>query len=71
MNKTDLQQCANKHLLSINEFAAANSISRTQAYREITSGRLIASKVGKRTVITAENAANWRASLPVFERKAA
>jgi len=53
-------------LLSIPDFVRTHSISRTQAYREIGSGRLVASKVGKRTVITAENAAAWRAMLPVF-----
>ena len=53
-------------LYSIPEFAAAHRISRTQIYREIGSGRLIASKIGKRTVITAENATAWRAGLPVL-----
>lgn len=62
---------APKHLFSITDFAEAHAISRTQAYREIGSGRLAASKVGKRTVITAENAAKWRSSLAAFNRKAA
>ena len=61
----------NEHIFSVPAFAKAHAISRTQTYREIGSGRLKASKIGKRTVITAENAASWRAALPAFDRKAA
>ena len=61
----------NEYLFSVPSFGKAHSISRTQVYREIGSGRLKASKVGKRTVITAENAASWRAALPPFGRRAA
>ena len=56
----------NQSLLSIPDFTRAHAISRTQTYREMNEGRLVASKIGKRTVITAENAAAWRASLPTF-----
>jgi len=55
-----------KPLFSVPDFALAHAISRTQIYREIGGSRLIASKVGKRTVITAENAAAWRAALPAL-----
>jgi hypothetical protein len=71
MDNKDDSRTAGPHLFSIVDFAATHAISRTQAYREIGAGRLIASKVGKRTVITAENAAAWRAALPAFDRKAA
>lgn len=71
MAHTDSKDSTTQHLFSIPGFAATHAISRTQAYREIAGGRLRASKVGKRTVITAENAAAWRASLPAFDRRAA
>lgn len=71
MGHPDSKLDTTKHLFSIPDFAGMHAISRTQAYREITGGRLKASKIGKRTVITAENAAEWRASLPAFDRKAA
>jgi hypothetical protein len=71
MGHTDSKGTFTKHLFSIPDFAETHAISRTQAYREIGSGRLMASKIGKRTVITAENAAAWRASLPAFDRRAA
>jgi hypothetical protein len=61
----------NELLFSVQAFAKAHAISRTQTYREIGAGRLVASKIGKRTVITAENAASWRARLPEYVRRAA
>jgi hypothetical protein len=71
MQHNDSHGNDNRFLFSIPEFAALHAISRTQAYREIAAGRLIASKVGKRTVITAEKAAEWRGSLPTYVRRAA
>jgi hypothetical protein len=49
---------------TIEEFAYRNRISRSQAYKEVAAGRLIASKVGLRTIITREHAAEWRRALP-------
>jgi hypothetical protein len=49
---------------SVERFAAKHAISRSQAYLEIAAGRLIARKVGSRTIITREDAATWRRALP-------
>jgi hypothetical protein len=49
---------------TVESFAAKHAISRAQAYVEIAAGRLIARKVGARTIITREDAARWRRSLP-------
>jgi hypothetical protein len=49
---------------SVKRFADKNGISRAQAYKEIGTGRLIARKVGARTIITHEDAAKWRRALP-------
>jgi len=49
---------------SIDAFAVKNNISRRTVYEEINLGRLIARKVGSRTIITKEDAAAWRRSLP-------
>ena len=51
---------------SVDRFAAEHDISRSQTYVELNSGRLIGSKVGNRTIITAENEAAWRKNLPHF-----
>src|SRR6516165_162806 len=49
---------------SVQRFADKHAISRAQAYLEIARGRLIARKVGSRTIITHEDAARWRRALP-------
>jgi hypothetical protein len=49
---------------SVAEFARRNDISRTTAYQEISSGRLVARKVRTRTIITREDAMAWRMNLP-------
>ena len=49
---------------SVARFAAKHAISRAQTYLEIAAGRLIARKVGSRTIITREDAAMWRRALP-------
>ena len=45
-------------------FAVKHAISRAQTYKEIAEGRLTARKVGTRTIITHEDAAKWRRTLP-------
>jgi Helix-turn-helix domain len=49
---------------SLDEFARLNDIALTTVYGEIRSGRLIARKIGRRTIITAEDANDWRDRLP-------
>jgi hypothetical protein len=49
---------------TVEEFARRHRISRAQTYKEIAAGRLIASKVGTRTLILREHSAAWRQALP-------
>ena len=51
---------------SLKEFLSRNGISRASAYREISSGRLHARKLGAKTLIFAEDEIAWRNSLPVL-----
>jgi excisionase family DNA binding protein len=44
-----------KVALTVDEAADATGIGRTRLYEEIASGRLIARKVGRRTVIAVED----------------
>lgn len=46
--------------MSVETFARRNGIGRVKAYAEIKCGRLKAMKVGRRTLITHEAAAEWR-----------
>jgi hypothetical protein len=52
---------------TVEEFAVKNRISRSQTYKEIAAGRLIARKVGARTIITKEDGAAWRRALPKMQ----
>ena len=49
---------------SLNEFARQNAIGLTTVRGEIKTGRLAARKVGRRTIITAEDAKAWQKQLP-------
>jgi hypothetical protein len=60
-----------KRSFRIDEFAARNSISRSQAYIEVKEGRLNARKVGSATIITLEDESTWLASLPAMKPSAA
>jgi hypothetical protein len=51
---------------SVEAFAVKHDISRAKAYMEIRAGRLIARKVGTRTIITREDGEAWRRSLPAL-----
>jgi hypothetical protein len=50
---------------SVEAFADAHAIGRMKVFQEIKSGRLKARKVDNRTIITSEDAAEWRANLPL------
>ena len=49
---------------SLNEFARQNAIGLTTVRGEIKAGRLAARKIGRRTIITAEDAKAWQERLP-------
>jgi hypothetical protein len=55
-----LQECS----FSLDEFARQNRIGLTTVYSEIKAGRLTARKIGRRTIITADDARAWREQLP-------
>jgi hypothetical protein len=55
---------------SVDSFADAHQIGRSTVFEEIKSGRLKARKVNGRTIITIEDAADWRNSLPLAGRAA-
>jgi hypothetical protein len=51
----------------ITRLAKESDISRSMIYEEIAAGRLIARKVGRRTVVRRSDALLWLRSLPVLE----
>ena len=52
--------------LSIAEFAVWAGICRSKVYMEIVAERLVADKIGRRTLIWKSEAERWRADLPKF-----
>ena len=61
---------ARKRAMSIAEFSGNYNIGRTKTYEEIKSGRLRGRKIGKRTIITEDDAEEWLRRLPVIETRA-
>lgn len=55
---------------SLDEFAERCGIGLTMAYLEIKAGRLQAHKVGRRTLISVEDAKAWREQLPKVRAEA-
>ena len=53
-----------REAFSADEFAKRCGIGRTKIFAEIKEGRLIARKVGQRTLITADEGRAWLHSLP-------
>ena len=51
---------------SIAEFCERYGPGRTKTYEELKSGRLRARKIGKRTIITEDDAEDWLLRLPVI-----
>jgi excisionase family DNA binding protein len=53
--------------MSIDGFCKGYGIGRTRAYEEIHAGRLKARKVGRRTIITLDDAEEWLSRLPALQ----
>jgi hypothetical protein len=53
-------------LLSVPEFLDRNNIGITTFYRELSRGRLVAVKIGDRTLVAPEAERAWRDRLPRF-----
>ena len=50
---------------TIPDFCRTYAVGRTTVYRLIDEGAIVARKAGRRTLIDADSAARWYASLPV------
>jgi excisionase family DNA binding protein len=68
---TEQERRALRRAMSINEFCRRYNVGRTLAYDEINARRLRARKVGKRTIITDDDAEEWLKNLPTINGSAA
>jgi hypothetical protein len=55
------------YAFSMTQFCNSYPIGRTKAYEEIKAGRLVARKIGAKTVILRPDAERWAASLPALD----
>jgi excisionase family DNA binding protein len=67
LSERELSRGARQRAMSVAEFCERYGPGRTKAYEELKSGRLRARKIGKRTVITEDDAEEWLRHLPVIE----
>jgi hypothetical protein len=67
ISKVEQQRRAGQRAMSIAEFCESYGPGRTKAYEELKSGRLRGRKIGKRTIITEDDAEDWLRCLPVIE----
>jgi hypothetical protein len=56
--------------MSIRTFCKTYDIGRTSTYTEIKAGRLKVRKIGRRTIITADDAEEWLSRLPTLDEAA-
>jgi hypothetical protein len=61
------QRRARQRAFSIQEFSQVYCLGRTKIYEELKSGRLRGRKIGKRTIITEDDAEEWLRHLPVMD----
>jgi excisionase family DNA binding protein len=52
---------------SVEEFCRRFGVGRTKVYEELGLGRLRARKVGRRTIITEDDAEDWLRRLPLMK----
>jgi excisionase family DNA binding protein len=67
ISDTDRRHRPRPRAMSIEEFCDLYGPGRTKAYEEIKSGRLRARKIGKRTIITLDDAEDWLRRLPEIQ----
>jgi hypothetical protein len=60
------QRRTRQRAMSIAEFCERYGPGRAKAYEELKSGRLRGRKIGKRTIITEDDAEDWLQHLPVI-----
>jgi hypothetical protein len=67
ISEAERQRRARQRAFSIQEFSQIYGPGRTKVYEELNSGRLRGRKVGRRTIITEDDAEDWLRHLPVIE----
>ena len=67
ISEAEQQRRSRQRAMGIADFCERYGPGRTKVYEEVKYGRLRARKIGKRTIITVDDAEDWLRSLPVIE----
>lgn len=54
----------NRGALTVDEFCGWASIGRSKFYQEVQEGRIRLRKIGRKSVVTLDDATNWLSNLP-------
>lgn len=63
------QLVSERGMFGVDDFCSWAGISRATFYREVAAGRLVARKIGRKTVVPPTEANRWAEALPVVDRK--
>lgn len=61
-------ECIERAAYSVNEMLEAYGIGRTKLYKEVAQGRLVARKLGIKTLFLAEDIEAWIRTWPTCKR---
>ncbi len=64
-----MEKVLDQKMYTISEALTVLGLGRTSLYQEISRGRLVARKYGKRTLISAPDLQKWIDSLPTFKKQ--
>ena len=67
VSKIEQRRRARQRAMSIAEFCERYGLGRTKTYEELKCGRLRGRKIGRRTIITEDDAEDWLRHLPAME----
>jgi hypothetical protein len=66
ISEAERQRRAQQGAMSIARFSEEYGIGRTKTYEELKSGQLRGRKIGKRTIISQDDAETWLQRLPAL-----
>jgi hypothetical protein len=66
VSENEWQRRAPQRAMSIARFSEDYAVGRTKIYEELKSGRLRGRKIGKRTIISRDDAESWLQCLPIM-----
>jgi hypothetical protein len=66
LGERERERRAWQRALSVRRFCESVGIGRTRFYHEVKAGRLRIRKVGRRTIVTADDAEEWLNHLPTI-----